>query len=461
MLKPERSASGPRIKAFSVPLAKGHTFYTAYFHFFPGEPIMTVFKRITTLALALVLLLSMAVPAEAAQNGTEELVRQLINYVQYHQGKAQLDYELILEEIRLQDPALADTWANILEFWLDLNEDMEFHSDVLPDGLPEDNSLCIVVMGYQLKSDGKIRDELYERLEVTLASAEKYPNAYILCTGGGTASENKEVTEAGQMAKWLTKKGIDSDRIIVEDNAMSTIQNATYGCKLLYQNYPWVKSLAVITSDYHIYRSSLYFHTQAALDAYELGVEPMKVVSNASCRINPSASKDLARQVEGIGILTGLDVEKMSRPTLSSLDHIRISGQTEYALGSDLNLTVTACYNTGYTRDVTGVAVYSGFDFAVSGFQTVCVTYEQLQAEFDIYVIPPATTPPATVPDTPPEELPTEPAYQALPLQEPSNLLLCLGIAAVCIVLLVLILTVKARRARKRRRRPKPVIKLD
>lgn len=268
---------------------------------------MTIIKRSTAFALALALLFSLGVTAQAAEESTDELVRKLINYFQYYQGDAALDHELILTEIEQQDPALAQTWENILEFWTALNEDMEFHPDVLPDGLPEDDSLCIVVMGYYLESDGGMRDELYDRLKVTLKSAQKYPNAYILCTGGGTASEDDHVTEAGQMAKWLIRQGIDSERIIVEDNALSTIQNATYGCKLLYRDYPQVKSIAVITSDYHIYRSCLYFHVQAALDACEAGTEPMKVVSNATCRINPDASKDLETQVEGVGMLTGLD----------------------------------------------------------------------------------------------------------------------------------------------------------
>ena len=65
--------------------------------------------------------------------------------------------------------------------------------------------------------------ELADRLNVALASAEKYPNAYILCTGGGTASKNAKVTEAGQMAQWLTDRGISQERIITE-----TVK--AYGC---------------------------------------------------------------------------------------------------------------------------------------------------------------------------------------------------------------------------------------
>lgn len=425
---------------------------------------MTFLKKMIALCLAILLLLPCVVPVQAAQDSTGALVRKLINYFHYYQEDAALEYELILEQIREQDPALADTWANILTFWYQLNSDMAFHSNVLPDGLPEDDSLCIVVMGYYLKPEGGIRPELEDRMEVTLASALKYPNAYILCTGGGTASKNSNVTEAGQMAKWLIQKGIDSSRVIVEDNALSTIQNAIYGCKLLYQNYPQVRSLAIITSDYHILRSCLYFHTQAALDAYKAGVQPMRVVGNATCRINPDAPPELDRQVEGIGMLSGTeDVERMKQPWLTHLDHIQVSGSTEYAMGSELNLQVTAVYSNGYSRDVTAQCNYTGFDFGKSGFQCVTVSYEEgmalKSATLDVYVIPPEGTP------APTELNPTVPSFETtdpeVSPESASTEKTALIIAGICLTLLILLLWIKANQDRKRRRRKKPTIKLQ
>lgn len=421
---------------------------------------MTILKRLTALVLAL-LLLPIGLNAQAAEKSTNELVRQLINYFHHYQEDARLDCELILEQIDAQDPELAATWANILDFWSGVNSDMVFHTGVLPDGLPEDNSLCIVVMGYQLQSDGDMREELTQRMNVTLESALKYPNAYILCTGGGTAAKNNKVTEAGQMAKWLKKKGIDPERIIVETQALSTIQNATYGCSLLYREYPQVKNLAVITSDYHIYRSCLYFHVQAALDAYAAGIEPMKVVSNASCPINPGASRDLDRQTEGIGMLAKQkDVEQDSPEPLTKLEQVTVAGPTEYICGGQLNLTVTAHYSNGLTRNVTEDSTFSGFDMDIPGFHEVSVCYDEWVEPFDIYVIPPETQPAPT--ETQPEPVPktqeSVPEAQASAEESsPSVLIVFAGL----IVLLCLLLYLKAQQRRKRRRRPRPTIKLD
>lgn len=425
---------------------------------------MTTFKKVTAFILALILLMPMGLPAKAAESDTDQLIRDLINYFHHYQADAPKDFELILGEIREQDPALADTWENILNFWIYLNRDMEVQSHVLPDGLPEDDSLCIAVMGYYLMSDGGIRDELRDRLEVALASAEKYPNAYILVTGGGTASENKKATEAGQMAKWLIKKGISEDRIIIEDKAHSTIENATYGCKLLYRDYPQVKSLAVITSDYHIWRSCLYMNTQAALDAYQIGTEPIRVVANATCPINPKAPKDLETQVEGMSILTGLEVLRMRQPDLTRLESLAISGTTAYDFGSELDLSVTARYSSGLAVDVTGQAIISGYDFGESGIQTVTVSYEEydtiVTGTIDVEIRPPVTiaTLPPDEPTTAPEE--TEPVFVAEAENFLSPLALSLVVLGILAFALAVLLLIKKNQAKKRRR-PRPTIKLD
>ena len=422
---------------------------------------MTLCKRICALFLALTLLISLPFPAQAAQESNEELVRKLINYFEYYQADAALDYALILAEMEKNDPALSATWQEILDFWLYLNEDMEVQPKVVTEDLPTDDSLCIVVMGYYLKPDGSMRDELYERLKVTLAFAEQYPNSYVLVTGGGTAAENNKVTEASEMAKYLIRKGIAKERVIVEDDAKSTIQNATYGCKFLYRDYPQVKSMAVITSDYHIYRSCLYMNTQAALDAYELGVEPIRVIANGTCRINPNSSKDVPRQAEGVSMLADVDVEDMGKPSLAHMERISVSGKTFYREGEELELTVIAHYSTGYTRDVTANATYSGFDFGKSGSQTVTVNYvddgalytAQLDIELQLpipMVTQPVTEPPteATEPASVAEEETTVPFTGAI-------------IAAVCLVVALFLLIILQKRRKMKRRRPRPEIHLE
>ena len=127
-----------------------------------------------------------------------------------------------------------------------------------------------------------MKDELIERLKVAKASAEKYPHALIVCTGGGTAAENPDVTEAGRMADWLIANGIDAQRVIVEDQSLTTAQNAIFTWKILTEQYPQVKQLAIVSSDYHIATGTLLFNAEAILQAEDAGKEIMPVVSNAA-----------------------------------------------------------------------------------------------------------------------------------------------------------------------------------
>ena len=196
-----------------------------------------------------------------------------------------------LEQLNALDPALGALWGKIMPLWSEINRALVIHDSVLPDGLPEDESLCIVVLGFQLYPDGSMAEELRGRCETALRCAEKYPKALIAVTGGGTAWQNPNATEAGVMAAWLTEHGVDASRILVEDESRTTADNAVFTSALLRERHPEVKSLAIVTSDYHMPLGVLLFQEEALLAEYETGTLPFSVVANAALdtggRISP------------------------------------------------------------------------------------------------------------------------------------------------------------------------------
>ncbi|MER2054232.1 MAG: ElyC/SanA/YdcF family protein, partial [Clostridia bacterium] len=216
--------------------------------------------------------------AEQIRTVIEEMV---VYYSTYGAGAEQKTSDL-LDDLHKADPAAGAKWEKIMNLWKTVNTDPEIHEGILPDGLPETDELCLVVLGFQLNPDGSMKDELIERLKVAKASAEKYPNALIVCTGGGTAADNPDATEAGRMAEWLIANGIPADRVIVEDQSLTTAQNAIFTWNILTKQYPQVKQLAIISSDYHIATGTLLFGAEAVLQAEEAGKEIMTVVSNAA-----------------------------------------------------------------------------------------------------------------------------------------------------------------------------------
>ena len=190
----------------------------------------------------------------------------------------------------------------------------------------------------------------------------------------------------------------------------------------------------------------------------------MKVVSNATCRVNPNASRDLDRQVEGVGMLTDLDVVDLSRPELTYLEKITVTGQTAYAPGDPLNLTVTAHYSNGYTRNVTAAAEFFGFDMTIAGPQTVSICYDELIERFQIEVISYQVESATTEIQPAPTEAHSAPAPMPITEEaethaEPDSILLFIGLGL--ILLLFILFYLKMKQAKKRRRRPRPVIKLD
>ncbi len=195
----------------------------------------------------------------------------------------------LLGELSSADAVTGTRIRNIVDVWTSDELGKPINYDVLPDGLPDTDELCIVVLGFQLEPDGSMKDELVNRLTVALRSAEKYPSAYIVCTGGGTAAENENATEAGEMAKWLEKKGIDKKRIIVEDTSITTAQNAIFTYDILTSVYPSVTKLAIVSSDYHIATGELLFKAEAILRANQPGNEKLEVISNAAWKA-PSGS---------------------------------------------------------------------------------------------------------------------------------------------------------------------------
>ena len=219
----------------------------------------------------------------------QKIIEELVVDYGSYQDEAASHINSLLKELKTADSNLGLRWQKIVDLWMSLDSKQMLNYDVLPDGLSESDDLCIVALGFQLKEDGTMREELIQRLNVVLSSAKKYPNCYIVCTGGGTAAKNDNVTEAGAMAKWLIEKGIKKERIIIENKSLTTAQNAIFTYDILSTQYPKVKQLAIISSDYHIATGELLFEAESILRASSVGKEKYEVVSNA-CWKAPSGS---------------------------------------------------------------------------------------------------------------------------------------------------------------------------
>lgn len=221
-------------------------------------------------------------PAEINREDIRDTIEEMISIYGSKGAVADGKVDALLDELTLLDEDAGIRWRMVMDLWRFPDLGRPLHYDVLPNGLPDNDALCIVVLGFQLNPDGTMKDELIQRLNVALRSALKYPNAYIVCTGGGTAAKNISATEAGEMAAWLEEQGIDKSRIIIEDRSLTTAQNAMYTYQILTTDYPMVKCIAIISSDYHIATGDLLFNSEAILHADSPDAAVPAVISNAA-----------------------------------------------------------------------------------------------------------------------------------------------------------------------------------
>ncbi len=245
--------------------------------------------------LILCLTAALAMPA-AADEAVQPSARSLIEQIVVSYAANGVRDEQALSDLAALDPSLGEKWTRVMDLWaapVTVN-------DALPDGLlPDDDSLCLVALGFQLNPDGTMRDELVERLKVLLTAAKQYPRALIVCTGGGTAANAPAATEAGRMAGWLISQGVEPDRVIIEDRSLTTAQNAVYTFDILAAQYPQVRQLAIISSDYHIATGTLLFGAEAILRD-----SPIEVAGNAAWHA-PSGSLSAMFQAGALIELTG------------------------------------------------------------------------------------------------------------------------------------------------------------
>lgn len=123
-------------------------------------------------------------------------------------------------------------------------------------GTPEPQSRCAVVLGAKVNGTEPSRS-LQERIDAAFDYLVSHPDAIAVVTGGKGSDER--ISEAECMFRSLTEKGIAPDRILLEDQAVNTVQNLRFSLELLEKatgSRP--ETIALITSEYHLCRADLF-----------------------------------------------------------------------------------------------------------------------------------------------------------------------------------------------------------
>lgn len=126
-------------------------------------------------------------------------------------------------------------------------------------GRGEPESDCLIVLGCQVNGTEPSL-MLRQRLDAAVEYLNAYPEAQCVVTGGKGDREN--ISEAQCMFNYLTAAGIAPERVMMEDQATSTVENLRNTLALL-GGMP--ERVTILSSEFHLYR--------AGRMAADLGIE--------------------------------------------------------------------------------------------------------------------------------------------------------------------------------------------
>lgn len=127
-------------------------------------------------------------------------------------------------------------------------------------GNPETNCEYIVVLGAGVNGTEPSLS-LQERIDAAYDYLSAHPDT--VCIVSGAKGGGEDITEAECMRRELTGLGIDPNRIWMEEKATNTRENLKFSLDLIEANSGTrPTSIGLISSDYHMYRASLFAREQ-------------------------------------------------------------------------------------------------------------------------------------------------------------------------------------------------------
>ena len=111
------------------------------------------------------------------------------------------------------------------------------------------NADYIVVLGSGIIGK-KVTPLLAARIERGMELLYSNPNAVLIMSGGQGPGE--DIPESVAMAAYAVSKGVDAERIIMEQKSVSTEENLLFSRKLMDKEAP---KIVIVTTAYHVFRA--------------------------------------------------------------------------------------------------------------------------------------------------------------------------------------------------------------
>lgn len=132
---------------------------------------------------------------------------------------------------------------------------------------PDENADVMIVLGAGIHGE-QLTLSLAARLNTAVEYLEANPKTTVIVSGGQGSGE--DISEALAMQRYLLRRGVAEERIIMEDASTSTVENFRFSRGIIEDIYPGDPHIVFVTSGFHVLRAGLVARAEG-VEAQGLG----------------------------------------------------------------------------------------------------------------------------------------------------------------------------------------------
>ncbi len=121
---------------------------------------------------------------------------------------------------------------------------------------PDEDTDCVIVLGAKIRGE-MVSKALADRLDAAYEYASSEGNEDVLIIVSGGQGDDEITSEANVMKQYLVNKGLNEERILMEDKSVNTMQNLKFSYEIIKEKLGEDVKIAICTSNFHVYRATL------------------------------------------------------------------------------------------------------------------------------------------------------------------------------------------------------------
>lgn len=120
--------------------------------------------------------------------------------------------------------------------------------------VPLEKTEAVLVLGCRVRGETP-STMLARRVDAAIEVLEANPEAVVVVSGG--QGEGEDITEAEATRRYLVNRGIEDERIYLEEKSVNTYENISFSADIL-EELGITENIVIATSEFHQYRAFVF-----------------------------------------------------------------------------------------------------------------------------------------------------------------------------------------------------------